>query len=130
MMKLEKQRAKDQRDLNHMMSGVGHPNTWTLRLMEHCLFDGVPLSDEHLAESYRKIFLYLAQDKTMVHPSLRSLHLQERFSPDGKIVEAWLSLESDGTTDRAKIGERYRLTLSEVRNLWMLVYPYNVEVAS
>lgn len=126
---LERQRESERRFLNHMIDHGKHPNAWTLQSMEDSLFYGSRLDKRSLALAFRKLFLYMAQDKSRVHRCLHSLLLHERFSPDGEIVEAWLSLESDGTTTRAPKGDRYRLTLNEIKNLWRLIYPYSEESA-
>jgi len=122
---LERQRERERRFLNHMIDHGKHPNAWTLQSMENNLFYGSRLDERSLAKAFRELFLYMAQDKLCVHRCLHSLLLHERFSSDGEIVEAWLSLESDGTTTRAPKGNRYRLTLDEIKNLWRLVYPYS-----
>ena len=125
MTKVEKQRQRNALYEKHMMSGGVHPNSFTLLQMEQRLFSGVALTNEHLAKAYREIFNYLAQDTTRIHRSLRTLKLSERFAADGSVVEAWMTLESDGTIPHIPFGTRYTLTLQEVKNLWLLVYPYN-----
>ncbi len=130
MTKLEKKRATDRRVLSHMMESSNHPNAFTLRQMTAMMLSGHALTEEYLCEVYSKIFGYLALGYPTLenlHSCIRSLRYCERFDGNGNFVEAWLSLESDGTTDRAPKGERYRLTRDEVENLWRLVYPYNKE---
>lgn len=124
MTETEKQRLNG-KVFQHYMESAKHPNAFTLQQMEDALFYGVGLDERYLAEAYRIIFSYLSQGPSRVHPSLLSMKLHEREDANGDVVEAWLSLESDGTTDRAPQGEHYRLTLDEVKNLWMLTYPYN-----
>lgn len=123
--KLKRIRAKGTSFEKHMAEHEKHPNAFALRQMEWRLFSGVALTDRYLAQTYREIFFYLAQDVSRLHPCLRSMQLVERLSPENIVEEAWLTLESDGTTDRAPEGDRYRLSLGEVQNLWLLVYPDN-----
>lgn len=121
MTKQEKARISERRFMEHMRKHMKHPDREYMKNWMYHLFSGVALTTEYLRNAYKEILEYLAQDLSRVDPCLHSLQFHERENGNGVLVDTWLSLESDGTRPEYPIGKRYRLTLEEVQNLWLLV---------
>lgn len=121
MTKQEKARISERRFVERMRTSMKHPNREYMKHWMYHLFSGHLLTEEYLRDCYKKILEYLAQDLSRIDPCLHSLQLNEVIDGNDVLTDAWLSLESDGTREDHPLGERYRLCLDEVKNLWLLV---------
>lgn len=119
--KITKSEIKERQFLERMKVQMKHPNQEYMKNWLYHMFLGVGLTPEYLRNAYKDIYEYLMQDVTRIDPCLHGLHYHVIETLDGKTIDSWLSLVSDGTRQDHPKGEEYRLDLNEVQNLWLLV---------